>query len=427
MSHSASFSHYRAALTTPGAVVPAVASLLARLPIAMVGLALLFFVQQATGSFAIAGLVSAGALIGVAIGSVVQGRVVDRFGPTRPLIVLSGVFALFVTVVVIAVEAAAPAPVLIALALLVGLTEPVVGSSSRALWGRLTPAGPVRNAAYTYEAISMEIFFILGPGVAGLLSLTGWWTGTGVVVAAAMMVAGAVAFALTPAVRAWGPAQHRNQLGLLGALSTPGMKTVALAALGFGVTVGFVEVAVPAVATAAGKAAMGGVLLSVLSISSVATGVVYGVRPWPRAMHLRLPVLLLAFSLLIPLAAVPTSLLWLGGALLVIGTLITPQATTTSMMIDVVAPRGTAAEAFGWVITAVTLGLAAGQSASGAIVEYVGAPVAFLTAAAAGVGIAGIVWLRRDTLRPGGDTAPASVVPAPASTSASASLATCSP
>jgi predicted MFS family arabinose efflux permease len=122
------------------------------------------------------------------------------------------------------------------------------------------------------------------------------------------------------------------------------------------------------------------------------------VRPWPRALHLRLPALLLGFSLLLPLLAVPSGLAGLALALLVVGTLITPQATTHSTMIDTVAPAGTSAEAFGWVITAVTLGLATGQSASGALVESAGPDVAFLASAVSGLLLAVVVWLRRATL-----------------------------
>lgn len=405
MSHSTSLGRYRAALTAPGALAPALASVVARLPIAMIGLALLFYVQRATGSFAVAGVVSAGALVGVAVGSVLQGRVIDRYGATRPLLVVSVLFTGMVTAAVVAVESGAAAPVLVALAVGVGLSEPMVGSSSRALWGRLVPAGPVRDAAYAYEAISMEVFFILGPGLAGVLLLSDWWPGVGVVVGAASMVTGAVVFALTPAVRAWGRGGDRSHLGLLGAVGTPGMRTVALAAFGFGLTIGFVEVAVPAAATMAGKAAMGGVLLSLWSISSVVAGVFYGVRPWPRALHLRPAALLLGFSLLLPLLALPSTLVGLAIALLVTGILITPQATTHSALIDVVAPPGTSTEAFGWVITAVTLGLAGGQSASGALVESVGPGAAFLAAAAGGVLIAAAVWARRSTLRPTGPVA----------------------
>jgi len=83
MSASVGLADYRRALTAPGARGPVLFSLLGRMPIAMIGLAMLLYVRASTGSFAIAGLVSAAVLVGVAAGSVVQGRVIDRFGPTR--------------------------------------------------------------------------------------------------------------------------------------------------------------------------------------------------------------------------------------------------------------------------------------------------------------------------------------------------------
>ncbi|MFD9703089.1 MFS transporter [Lentzea sp. NPDC059081] len=399
MSHSARLSDYRAALTTPGMRGPVVASLLARLPIAMVGLSLLLYVERATGSFAVAGMVSAAALVGVALGSVVQGRLMDRFGPTRPLGFTTALFAFFVTVSVLAVEAGFSVFVLVPLALGVGATEPMVGSASRALWERMVPTGPTRMAAYAYEAISMEVFFILGPGLAGLL-LAAPWAGTGVVVGAVLMVVGALWFAFNPVVRAWG-AVARVRRPLLGAFAYPGMRTVALAALGFGVTIGFVEVAVPAFAKAVGQPSMGGLMLSLWSISSVIFGVLYGMRPWPRPMHLRLPVLLGGFALLAFLLAIPASLVGLGLALFLVGTLITPQSTAHSAAIEQVTPNGMAAEAFGWVITSVTVGLAIGQGLSGQLIEHFGTRPAFVAAGVAGLLIALAVWLLRGTVRRG--------------------------
>ena len=399
MSHSARLSDYRAALTTPGMRGPVVASLLARLPIAMVGLSLLLYVERKTGSFAAAGLVSAAALVGVAMGSVVQGRLMDRFGPTRPLVVVTGLFSLFVTASVIAVESGAPVFVLVPMALGVGATEPMVGSASRALWERMLPSGPTRMAAYAYESISMEVFFILGPGLAGVL-LAAPWAGTGVVVGSVLMVIGALWFAFNPVVRAWGAVEQAPR-PLLGAFAYPGMRTVALAALGFGVTIGFVEVAVPAFAKAAGHASMGGLMLSLWSISSVIFGVLYGMRPWPRPMHLRLPVLLGGFALLAFLLAIPATLIGLGVALFLVGTLITPQSTAHSAAIEQVTPSGMAAEAFGWVITSVTVGLAIGQGLSGQLIEHFGTRPAFIAAGVAGLVIALAVWLLRATVRRG--------------------------
>ena len=398
MSQSARLSDYRAALTTPGMRGPVIASLLARLPIAMVGLSLLLYVQRETGSFAAAGLVSASSLVGVAVGSIVQGRLMDRLGPTRPLLAAVSLFAVFVALAIGAVEAGAALAVLVPVAFMVGITEPMVGSASRALWSHVVPAGSTRLAGYAYEAISMEVFFILGPGLAGLL-VTAPWAGTGVVIGAASMAVGALWFALNPTVRGVRPAPRGRSL--LGALASPGMRTVALAALGFGVTIGFIEVAVPAAAAQAGHVGVGGLLLSLWSVSSVLFGILYSMKPFPRAMHLRLPVLLGGFAVLSLLLAVPTTLIGLGAALFVVGTLITPQATTHSAAIEQVAPAGTATEAFGWVVTAVTVGLAIGQSASGQLVEVYGTGAAFVAAAVSGFVIAVLVWVFRRTVAAG--------------------------
>ncbi|WP_083661448.1 MFS transporter [Actinophytocola xanthii] len=396
MSHSARLSDYRAALTAPGAGWPVIASLLARMPIAMIGLSLLLYVQRETGSFAVAGAMSAGTLVGVAVGAVIQGRVMDRLGPTRPLLVTVALFVVTVTVAVLAVEHRQPAVVLVVLGAAVGLTEPMVGAASRALWVHLVPAGPIRHAAYAYEAISLEVFFILGPALAGVL-VAAPWAGTGVVLAAVCMVLGSTGFALTRAVRAVGPTRAATD-ALLGALAYPGMRTVALAALGFGVTVGFVEVAVPAAATNAGHAPLGGLMLALWSLTSVAFGLFYATRPWPRPMHLRLPALLAMFALLVAPLAIPTSLLGLSLALLVAGIWITPQSTMHSTAIELVTPSGAATEAFGWVVTAVTLGLAIGHSTSGYLVDHVGVPASFLVGSGAGLLIAFVVWLRRGTV-----------------------------
>ena len=396
---------YRTALATPGATLPTLFSVLGRLPIAMIGLAILLYVQQVTGSFAAAGLVGACGLVGVSLGSVLQGRVIDRMGATGPLLVAALLFVLAVVGLVTAVETGQAIGLVAVLALGLGFTQPAIEGAARALWGRLIPPGPVRDAAYSYEAISLEVFFILGPALAALLVAVTPWPGTGVVVGTVAMAAGAVGFALCPAVRTQvvGRSADSPKLGLLGALVRPGMRTIALAALGFGLVVGTVEVGVPAVTAAAGSAALGGVLLSAWSVASVLAGLAYSTRPWPRPLHLRMPALLGAFSVLVAAMTLtgPLGSIWvLVVAMLAAGALITPQVTAQSLAIDLAAPSGTAAEGFGWVITAATLGLACGQFAGGAMAELAGPPTAFLVGGAAGLVVAAIMWTRRGTLAP---------------------------
>jgi MFS family permease len=227
-----------------------------------------------------------------------------------------------------------------------------------------------------------------------------------VVVSAVSQTLGAIGFALTKTVRDIRPlAGEATGSRLLGALASPGLRTVALAAMGFGVVIGFVEVAVPAAATAAGHQPLGGLMLSVWSVSSVIFGIVYGMSPWPRPMHLRLPVLLAGFAVLIAFSAIPAGLIGLTVTLLVAGSLITAQSTAHSTALEQVSPPETITEAFGWVITAVTIGLAFGQSVSGYLVEHIGVPASFIAAAIVGLIFAGAVYLLRGTIKAGVPTA----------------------
>ena len=394
---SASLSAYRAALTAPGAAAPALFSAVGRLPVAMYALATLLYVQGATGSFAKAGLVSAGSLVGVALGSVAQGRLVDRLGPTRPLLAAAVLFAGAAAALIAAVERDAPLALVVGAAAVAGAVQPALPGSSRALWSRLVPPGRLRSVAYNYEAISMEVFFILGPALAALLAAAPW-PGIGLVVAAVATVVGTTGFALTSAVRATTPAVRSGPLGMIGVLALPGVLTVALAGLGFGLVVGGVEVGVPAVAAEAGSRILGGILISAWSVVSVLAGLLYALRPWPRALHLRLPVLLGAFGVLVAaMAAAGSSLVGLTIVMLVAGAVITPQVTAQSLALEVATPAGTATEAFGWVITAITLGVAAGQSVTGWLVERSGPSAAFLAGGVAGVLLAAVLWARRHT------------------------------
>jgi MFS family permease len=393
-----SLTDYRALLRIPGARGPVLASALGRFPIAMIGLATLFYVQRSYGTFAWAGFVAAAALIGESAGSVVQGRIIDRLGATRPLVAVSGIFAVAGTALVLAIEHGLGLAPLVITALVLGLSTPALPGTSRALWAHLVPPGSGREAAYTYEAVSLEVFFILGPAFAAAL-ITMPWAGTGLTVAVGMMLLGAVTFALTDTVRGRRPTPTSASSGW-GALASPGMRVVTLAALGFGAVAGVVEVGVPAVATEAGRPALAGVLLACWSFASVLAGLLYGLRPWPRALHHRLPALLAALGLGVAAMAAAPDLLWLAVTMVVAGCTITPQATAHSMAVELAAPAGTATEAFGWVITAVTLGLAGGQALGGALVEGYGPASAFLAGAAAALVVAALVALLRTSLAP---------------------------
>ena len=74
---------YRRVFAHPGALAFSSTGLLARLPISMMTLGIVLLVSTLTGSYGLAGQVSAAYIIGNAAFAVPHGRLADRFGRAR--------------------------------------------------------------------------------------------------------------------------------------------------------------------------------------------------------------------------------------------------------------------------------------------------------------------------------------------------------
>lgn len=388
----------REILAVPGARAAILYSALGRMPVAMTSIALLFYLQRDTGSYAIAGLISGSALAGTAVGSIIQGRLVDRNGAVRPLLVAAAVYGASAAAMFVFVENRFAVPILMVCASVLGLAQPALATASRALWTHSLPRGRARELAFTYEAISLETFFILGPALAAIISSLAW-AGSGLLVAVVAMILGTVGFATSSLVRTVPLASAHRHRPIFQILALPGMQTLLIAVLGLGVTIGFVEVAVPAEAVSAGLPALGGVLLGLWSLTSVVFGIAYARRPWPRTFAHRAPALLILFGLLVGSVGIAQGDLLLFTILLMISGLpITPQATLHSLIVERVASEAQAAEAFGWVLAVLTAGVAIGHLGSGQIVEHLGPSVTMGLASIPAVLLGVIVILRRSSL-----------------------------
>src|SRR5918995_5608804 len=80
------FARYRALFQVPHVRRLVLSGLLARLPMGMVGLALLLLVRERGGSYGAAGAVSGAYFVATAVGAPVAGRLVDRRGQARILL-----------------------------------------------------------------------------------------------------------------------------------------------------------------------------------------------------------------------------------------------------------------------------------------------------------------------------------------------------
>ena len=162
---------YRALFQVPHVRRLVLSGLLARLPMGMVGLALLLLVRENGGSYAAAGAVSGAYFVATAIGAPIAGRLVDRRGQTRILLPPRG------DLPVPACSASARSRCstrrsrrLPSAPRLQARSMPPVGASLRALWPRMFADAELRAAAYALEASLQEITFIVGPLLVALLT-----------------------------------------------------------------------------------------------------------------------------------------------------------------------------------------------------------------------------------------------------------------
>jgi MFS family permease len=374
------------------------ASIVARLPLAMLTIGMLVHVQHETGSFAAAGLVSGALAVAQGAGGPALGRLVDRRGQTAVLLaaaLVSG--AGLVTTAVL--PAGAPLPALVALAALIGFATPPVGPCMRALLPGMVEDAAQQRGAYAVDSAAVELTWVSGPPLV-LLAGTLLSTGAALVLAGVILALATVLFAATPASRAWRPESSGcEEPG--GALRAPGVRTLVLALGGAGLLFGATEVAVTAAAAGLGGTAAAGPLLGLWGVGSLLGGIVVARAGGGARTGTGLAALLAALAAShLALAAATESVVALGAVIVIAGSMIAPTCASAYAMVDAAAPAGTTTEAFAWLATAIAIGTSAGAAAAGAVADAAGPAPTFVLAAAAGAIGAAVTLLRAHTVTP---------------------------
>lgn len=403
-------------LRVRAARVPFLASVVARMPISMAPLAVVLLVQQVRGSYSVAGVVTGADALGASLASPVLGRLVDRLGQPRVVAVAGVVSAALLTALALATVAGAPDAALVVLAGASGLAMPPVGAAMRGAWRTALPEERDRAAAYALDAVAIEFVFVVGPLVVALLLFAP--AVVPLVVTAALLAGGCLAYARTEAVRAWRPEPHPHDAGRARSpITSPGVLAVVLALLV--VSAGYAHIDLSMAATA--REALHdprrvGLLFACIAGGSTVGGLWYGSRHWRGPERLRLPVALAATGAGLLVAAV-----LLGGVegavrtppfavlavlLVATGLTIAPALIIAGNLVDQQAPRSRLSEAQAWLSTAYTAGGAGGTAVAGLLVDaggpgrgMAGAALLMVGGAAAAV-VAQPTWRRSPAVPP---------------------------
>jgi MFS family permease len=378
-------STYRAVLGAPGALAFTATGLVARLPISMVGLGIVLLVSERTGSYGLAGSVSAAFVLANAAVSVFVSRAVDRFGQHRVLPPAVLVHGAGLVAMMAAVEAGWGTPVPQLLAAVAGAFLPQVGAVVRARWGYVLRDDPDKRrlqTAYALEAVNDELIFIVGPTLVTLLA-TQAHPLAGLAAALVTGVGGTLALAT---LRASEPPAHRDAardrpVERLGAAA---LAPMVLCGAALGMLFGGTEVATVAFTEEQGTTSWAGPLLAVWAAGSLIAGLVTGAMAVVSGTLTRFRRGLLALTLLmVPLPWVPS--LWvLAVVLFLAGFAISPTLIAAASWVEETVPGERITEGMTVFTTGLVAGVAAGAWVVGVVVDEYGASAAYGVPAAAG-------------------------------------------
>lgn len=374
---------YRRVLSEPGAALFSATGLVARLPISMVGLGIVLLVESSTGSYGVAGAVSAAYMVANAVLAVVQGRLLDAVGQRRVLATASVVFGVAMVALVTSVQSGWPLVATYIAAAFAGGSLPQIGSCVRARWSWVLDQPADKQTAFALEAVADEAVFMLGPIIVTLLATTVHPV-AGLAVAIVAGVAGSLAFA---AQRATEPPPHRHDhsTGARPPLPWRTVAPLAVVSAALGVLFGAAEVTTVAFAEEQGNEAYAGGLLALWALGSLVAGVVTGAVSPRRGPTVRVRWGAFAMACaMAPLFFVDS--VWLMGLVLLAGgCAIAPTLIATMSLTEHSMPAGRLTEGMAIMHTGLVAGVAPGATISGFVVDHSGASAAYLVSLAAGV------------------------------------------
>ena len=381
-----SLSRYAALLERPELRQTIVASVIGRLPIGILGLAILLATQASSGSFGFAGAVAASYLAGLAAMAPVLGRLIDRAGPRRLLAVCAGMFptALIALVATLRLDAPSWAPFL--LAAISGATFPPITVTLRTFMRQRLADEAQLATAYSLESVLIEMIFIVGPVLVAFF-VAYLSAAAAVVFAAACGLIGTVLFLRSPVIAHWRVAQ-RTGTSILGPLSVRGFMPLLAVILAYSGAFGLLEIGVTAFATESGRPALAGVILGLMSVGSAVGGLAYGSRSWRPPLRRQFALMLFLMGAgLAALAYVAHAAVFtiLG---IVAGIVMAPALIIQSMLVAKTAPAQYATEAFTWSTSCLLIGVGLGLTVGGLILESANSSAVLTAAGLVAVGAA---------------------------------------
>ena len=353
---------YKELLAMPHVALLAISALPARLAYSMIGLAIFFKTEQTTGSIAVAGLaIGLNSLAGSATAGI-RGSVMDRWGQKWPLRILVPSYALLI----LALNSMETKESILVTAFILGATAPPINLSVRPLWKDIVPDNFLRTA-YAFDSAMMSSTSAVGPVVITSLALSAH-PGLGLGAAAALMLLGGGALALTSVSRNWIPEKKAKGQQRLWRDKAIQLLMFEGCFIGFGW--GVFNVAVPAFATQEGVAHRVAWIFAAFGVANVVGGLLGGLvsRKLPPLSALRR-----AYGLWI-IACLPMAFIYPDWTMALVAVFIGFIGGAVQVfyfeVLEAVRPQGSQTSSLGWIWSVEGSFMAVGAATGGWVSEH---------------------------------------------------------
>ncbi|HTR00209.1 MAG TPA: MFS transporter [Candidatus Acidoferrum sp.] len=395
------FQPYLDFLDRPGVTRLFALAALTRMPISMVVLSLTLFLRSTLGNFTEAGLGVGAFSVSIAAMAPLLGRMIDRYGPRRPLRIVGWLQPLMMLGVYAAAHWQAPFAVILLLVILAGASTPPLATLTRTLWRLLFITDADRRMAFSLDSVITELNFTLGPAVVGVLAAA-VSADVAFVTALSCNFLAVLAFQYSTVLDHWRHDHADAERHWLGPLSDT--RLVTYFALTFGLTfcLGLFEVGYPAYALAIGAPVYAGLLVALNGIGSAIGGALYGVWQSRRSVEQHYALALTFLTLPFVLHALLPQLHFFIVVAFIGGLAVAPTLTSINLLVARRAPALYATEAQTWSATFIVSGFGGGMGAAGWLLETWSLTTMFWLGAAIVASMAACAWLlQRGTHQPG--------------------------
>ncbi len=350
------------------------AGFIARLPVSMVGIGILMYVEAERGSYTIAGAVSGSISIASALGGPLSSRLVDKLGQHRVLPIQILLIVLCSMALVVLIPSDVPAPYLFIFSIGSGLAYPSIGALVRSRWTALLVSGPVLLTAFSIESIIDELIFIVGPTIAATTSVK-LHPAAPQIIAMCLLTGGGLWLA---SMRSTEPPINKHQ-GKHGkpVILQNGLIYMWGVHIAIGMFFGAVETSIIAFTKLAGQPIYGGIVMAIWAFGSLLGGFVYGGLHFKSALHNQLIVVTL---LLVPATAAMIfvdSILMLALLSIAAGIGISPLLIASAAITQRRSPLGRTTEAIASMYAGISLGFAFAAAMAGWLIDNRGTSYSF--------------------------------------------------